>query len=182
MALLRILNYPDPRLKTIAPAVEDIHDPTVQQMIADMLETLKNTPHCGGLAATQLDIKAPQRIFVFYDSNDRALADAVCVVNPEIIAMEGEVHEPEGCMSVYCEHITAAIKRPARTRIRALSPDGKTIELERDGYLAKLFEHEIDHLNGKLYIDHLGMTSMKRRLIERKVAKVKRALKRQQDN
>ena len=69
--------------------------------------------------------------------------DAVCVVNPEIVKMEGEVHEREGCMSVYApQDVTAAVKRPALTRIRAINRDGEPVEIERDGYLAKLFQHE----------------------------------------
>jgi peptide deformylase len=171
MTVLRILDYPDPRLKTVAPVVEDVHQPEIQQMIDDMLETLLKTPRCGGLAATQLDIAKPKRIFVFYDSND-SQSNPTCVVNPEIISTTGEVFEEEGCMSVYCEEVSAKLKRPQRTKIKCINRDGQAMELERDGYLAKLFVHECDHLNGKLYIDYL--LPLKRRMVDKKVTKLRR--------
>ncbi|MEM9243218.1 MAG: peptide deformylase [Pseudomonadota bacterium] len=169
MTLLKILNYPNPRLKTKAQTVEDVHNEKVQQMIADMLETLQNTPHCGGLAASQLDIAHPLRIFVFYDSEDSS-SNPTCIVNPEVIKTEGEVFEEEGCMSVYSDQILAKVKRPQRTTIKGLDTRGETIEMAREGYLAKLFVHECDHLDGKLYIDYLK--PLKRKLIEKKIAKV----------
>jgi peptide deformylase len=174
MTILRILDYPDPRLKTVAEAVVDINDPEVQQMISDMLETLENTPNCGGLAATQLDIKNPKRIFVFYDFIESEGTPAVptCVVNPEIVHIEGEVFEEEGCMSVYPDYIQAKVTRPAITHMRAMDRHGKPVEYIRSGYLAKNFMHEIDHLNGKLYIDHLK--PVKRTLVNGKITKAKR--------
>ncbi|OGT30880.1 MAG: peptide deformylase [Gammaproteobacteria bacterium RIFCSPHIGHO2_12_FULL_35_23] len=173
MAVLRILNYPDPRLKTVAEPVTDINDPIVQQMIADMLETLVNTPHCGGLAATQLDIQNPKRIFVFYDffEDKNSKETPTVVINPEIVNTEGEVFEQEGCMSVYPNEILAAILRPARTHMRGLDRHGKPIEFIREGYLAKNFMHEVDHLNGKLYIDHLK--PLKRTMLDKKIKKVR---------
>lgn len=175
MSVLRILNYPDPRLKTVAEKVENIHDPDVQKMIDDMLETLLNTPHCGGLAATQLDIEHPKQIFVFYDFDESDLSKpqvATVVVNPEIISTEGEVFEEEGCMSVYPDFIQAKVKRPAKTHMRALDRHGNVVEYTRTGYLAKNFMHETDHLNGKLYIDHLK--PVKRSVVDGKILKAKR--------
>jgi len=179
MTILRILDYPDPRLKTCAPAVEDINDPKIQQMIDDMLETLHHTPHCGGLAATQLDIAEPKRIFVFYDfiEEQNTAAVATVVVNPEIVSIAGEVFEEEGCMSVSPDFVRAKVKRPARTHMRALDRNGKSVEYVRTGYLAKNFQHEIDHLNGVLYIDYLK--PVKRAVIDAKLMKVQRLLAKQ---
>lgn len=176
MTILKILDYPDPRLKTIAPTVEDVQDATIQKMIDDMLETLEKTPYCGGLATTQLDIKHPKRIFVFYDSNESQL-NATVAINPEIIATEGKQREHEGCMSVYCDHIRVKVERPLRCTIRTLDRQGKTLEMEREHYLASLFCHEIDHLNGKICIDHLQ--PLKRKLIDKKISKIRRKLAQQ---
>ena len=171
MVLLRILDYPDPRLKTIAPAVTDIHDPRIQQMVDDMLETLEKTPHCGGLAATQLDIIDPVRIFVFYD-DDHGQNNAICVINPEIVETVGEQFEEEGCMSVYSDYIRIRVKRPVATKLSAIDRHGKPFTLERDSYLATLFIHETDHLNGKLCIDHLK--PIKRKMIDKKIDKIRK--------
>lgn len=171
MAILAILDYPNQRLTKAAPVVDDVHQSEIQQMVDDMLETLLNTPRCGGLAATQLDIVKPKRIFVFYDSND-SQKNPTCVINPEIVETSGEVFEEEGCMSVYSEQLSAKVKRPKRTKIKGLDRHGQVIEMEREGYLAKLFVHECDHLDGKLYIDYL--LPLKRRLLDKKVSKLKR--------
>jgi peptide deformylase len=168
MTVLRILEYPDPRLKTVARKVTNINDAKVQKDIDDMLETLLKTPHCGGLAATQLDIKDPYYIFVFFDNDENSTP--ICVVNAEIIDTQGEVFEDEGCMSVYPNHIRASVTRPKKTKIKCLDRHGKEHELERDGYLAKLFVHETDHLDGKVYIDHLS--TLKRGMIDKKITKV----------
>lgn len=175
MTVLRILDYPDPRLKKVADKVDDVNAPEVQQMISDMLETLENTPQCGGLAATQLDIAEPKQIFVFYDfdaDEPEKGQKATAVINPEIIATEGEVFEPEGCMSVYPDHVHAPVKRPAKTHMRALDPQGNEVEYIRTGYLAKNFMHETEHLNGKLYIDLLK--PLKRSMVEKKIKKAKK--------
>ena len=173
MAILDILKYPDPRLKTKAPLVDDIKSADVQKMIQDMLETLAHTEHCGGLAATQLDIKNPRRIFVYNDfdeANPANGSEPLVIVNPEIIETEGEVYESEGCMSVYPDAVQAPVKRPAKTTIRAIDQFGAVLELTRTGYLAKLFQHEIDHLNGTLYIDHLK--PLKRQMVDKKIDKI----------
>lgn len=176
MSIYSILQYPNPRLKTVAPAVEDIHAPHVQTMIHNMLETLNHTEHCGGLAATQLDIEHPLRIFVYYDyeNDDHSTQVARAIINPEIIKTEGEVFEEEGCMSVYPDHIHAAVTRPAFTTMKAMNEKGESIELTRGGYLAKLFIHEVDHLNGKVYIDHLK--PLKRQLLDKKITKLRKKI------
>ncbi len=172
MTLLAILQYPDPRLKTVAAPVEDVHAPETKTMISDMLETLEKTEHCGGLAATQLDIAHPQQIFVFYDYDEAEpeKRTPMVVINPKIIKTEGAVLEEEGCMSVHPNHIQAKITRPAFTTIEALDSQGLRMELTRGGYLAKLFVHEIDHLQGKVFIDHLK--PLKRKMVDEKIKKV----------
>lgn len=179
MTILKILDYPNPRLKNRAARVDDISNHSVQSMIQDMLDTLKNTEQCGGLAATQLDIKDPLQIFVYYDVEDDNPDDAqACVaVNPEIVSTEGEVVEPEGCMSVYPDYIQASVKRPEKTTMRAMDENGETFESTRDGYLAKLFIHEVDHLQGRLYIDHLK--PVKRNMLDKKIQKLRKKLKKQ---
>lgn len=181
MAVYRILEYPDPLLKRVAEPVDDINAPEVQEMIANMLETLDNTPHCGGLASTQLSTKNPKRIFVFYDfiEGESHEQTATVAVNPEIIKTEGEVHEPEGCMSVYPDFIHPAVSRPQTTTMRCLDQHGNEVEFTRSGYLAKNFVHEIDHLNGKVFIDYLK--PLKRSMVDKKIQKIKRVLAKKQD-
>ncbi len=175
MTRLAILQYPDPRLKTVAAPVENVQASETKTMIHDMLETLEKTEHCGGLAATQLDIKHPQQIFVFYDydESDSEKRTPMVVINPKIIKTEGTVFEDEGCMSVHPDHIHAKITRPAFTTIEALDAQGNRIELTRGGYLAKLFVHEIDHLEGRVFIDHLK--PLKRKMVDAKIKKVIKA-------
>ena len=181
MTVLRILAYPDPRLTICAPPVEDVQADEIQKMIADMVETLENTPHCGGLAATQLDIASPKRIFVFYDfieGKDDQKPVITVAINPEILSTEGEVYEEEGCMSVFPQLVSAKVTRPKRTHMRALNPKGEWVEYIREGYLAKNFMHEIDHLNGKLYIDYLK--PLKRKLLDAKMEKLNRLISKKQ--
>jgi peptide deformylase len=168
MAILQILNYPNPRLHTKAEKVTNIDDPRIQRIIDDMLETLLHTKNCGGLAATQLDIKNPPYITVVYLNSDKD--HPVCLVNPEILETEGEISEAEGCMSIYPEDIHSAIKRPLKVKAKALDRYGKTMDLHVEGYEAKLIPHEIDHLNGKLYLDHLS--PLKRERIDKKICKL----------
>lgn len=181
MTILRILDYPDPKLKRVAISVDDINDPRAQQMITDMLETLEHTPHCGGLASTQLSTVDPFRIFVFYDfiggvSHEQI---ATVAVNPEIISTEGEVKEAEGCMSVYPDFIHLAVRRPKTTTMRCLDQTGKVVELTRSGYLAKNFVHEVDHLNGLVFIDHLK--PLKRTMVDKKIIKVQRIIEKERN-
>jgi peptide deformylase len=168
MAMLKILNYPDPRLRLKAQKVTDVDDVRIQGIINDMLETLQNTENCGGLAATQLDIIDPPYMTVLYllPHQDQP----TCLINPEIIAMEGEVFEPEGCMSIYPDEIHCAIKRPAKVKAKAWDSYCQAIEINAEGYIAKCIQHEIDHLNGMLYIDRLS--PLKRQLVEKKIHKL----------
>lgn len=172
MSVVKILQYPDPRLKVEGEWIETIDD-EVKQVIDDMFETHYAASNCAALAATQLDFKTPKRITVidFSDSKNQPL----CLVNPKIIERKGEQNEVEGCMSVYPDYIHERVKRAEWIKVSALDRDGKSLEFEAEGFMAKCIQHELDHLDGKLYIDHLS--SLKRRLVDDKIKKLRRKLK-----
>lgn len=172
MTILKILEYPDRRLKTVAKKVEKI-DAHIQKIIDDMFETHYNTENCAALAATQLDIQDPPAITVidFSPAKDQPL----CLINPEIIERSGEHEEIEGCMSVFPQQIHEKVKRAAKIKVRALDREGKQLEFEAEDFMAKCIQHELDHLNGKIYLDHLSR--LKRTLTEEKIKKIKRRKK-----
>lgn len=170
MAMIEILQYPDPRLRIKARIVTDFNDPELQKIIDDMFETLYNTENCAGLAATQLAIPNPPRVTVIDVSSEHN--QPLCLINPEILAREGEVALPEGCMSVHPDHVHETVRRAPRIKAKAYDRHGKEFTFEAEGLLAKCVQHEIDHLNGKLYIDHLS--TLKRHLVETKIKKILR--------
>lgn len=168
MSILKILQYPNPRLKTVAKPVKNFDD-ELQHVIDNMLETHYNAKNCAALAATQLDIQQPPHITVidFSPNKDQPL----CLINAEIIAHQGELTEEEGCMSVgggTYEKVTRATK----ITVRAADRHGKPLEFEAQDFMAKCIQHELDHLNGKIFLDHLS--PFKRRRIDEKLAKLKR--------
>jgi peptide deformylase len=171
MTILKILQYPDKRLKRVAVKVE-VFDETIQKVIDDMFETHYATENCAALAATQLNLEIPWRITVidYSQSKDQPL----CLVNPEIVHREGEQNVPEGCMSVWPEYIHEKVKRANKIKVQAQDRYGKPIEIEAEGYFAKCLQHEIDHLDGKIYVDHLHKIK-----VERINQKVKKILRRQ---
>jgi peptide deformylase len=153
MTVISILQYPDPRLHTKARSVKNVADKEIQKIIDDMLETLLNTSNCAGLSATQLDIADPPRITVIYDDNNKAL----CLINPEVIAKGDEtITSDEGCMSIYPNNIHAPVKRAKTVTVKALNRDGQSVKIEANGFLAKCLQHEIDHLDGVIYLDYLS--------------------------
>jgi peptide deformylase len=164
MAKLDILTFPDPRLRNQARAVERVDD-AVRRIVDDMLETMYAAPGIG-LAAIQVDI--PKRIVVIDISDDKQ--DPLCLINPEILERSGEEQMDEGCLSVpgFYETVT----RAERVRVRALGRDGQPFELDTDGLLAVCIQHEIDHLDGRLFVDHIS--ALKRQRIRRKLEKDKR--------
>jgi peptide deformylase len=167
MTVLKILQYPDPRLRTVARKVETF-DADLQKIIDDMFETHYNSENCAALAATQLDIKNPPHITVidFSPKKDQPL----CLINGEIISREGEMHEEEGCMSVgEAGAIYEKVKRALKIKVRAHNREGKTVEFEAEGFMAKCIQHELDHLDGKLFIDRLS--SLKRQRLLKKLNK-----------
>lgn len=173
MAILDILQYPDPRLHVKAQPVDDVKDPEIQKIIDDMFETLCSTPYCAGLSTTQLDIKNPKRISVIDESPDNA--QPFCLVNPVITHREGDASYAEGCMSIYPgENIRANIKRADKITFEALDRDGNHLEIAAEGIFSICVQHELDHLDGILYIDHLS--PLKRKLIEKKITKIRRQM------
>jgi peptide deformylase len=146
--LLPILEFPDPRLRRVAAPVAAI-GPEIVKLIRDMAETMYAAPGIG-LAATQVDVH--KRIIVMDLSETR---DELHVfINPEVLASEGEVETEEGCLSVpgYYDDV----RRAARVRVRAQDEHGEPFELEAEGLLAVCIQHEMDHLMGKVFVDHLS--------------------------
>ncbi|MBK8164260.1 MAG: peptide deformylase [Gammaproteobacteria bacterium] len=164
MAILHILHYPDPRLRIKAEPVEQVDD-EVRQMVDDMLETMYDAPGIG-LAAPQVSVS--KRLIVIDISETR---DApVCLINPVILAREGSEVMEEGCLSV--PGIYDTVERAAAIRVQAVGRDGASYEMEADGLLAVCIQHEMDHLEGKLFVDYL--TEMKRQRIKKKLEKYRR--------
>lgn len=168
MALLKVLTEPDPRLHIVAKPVEQVDD-TIRQIMSDMLETMYHEQGVG-LAATQVGID--KRIIVIDVSSDlKNKPQPLKMANPEIIwASEETKKDFEACLSVPEQQ--AEVTRAVAVKIRYLDEHGKNQELEGDGLLAVCIQHEIDHLNGILYIDHLSR--LKRSIILRKLSRLKR--------
>ena len=164
MAKLEILEIPDPRLRTIAKPVESF-DETLVQLVEDMLETMYDARGIG-LAATQVNVH--QRLLVLDVSE--AQDSPREYVNPEIIETEGTETCEEGCLSV--PGIYADVSRAERIRIRALDRKGNPFEESLDGMHAVCVQHEIDHLDGKLFVDYLS--PLKRRIVMKKLEKVRK--------
>jgi peptide deformylase len=165
MALLDILHFPDPRLRRRAAPVGAVDD-ALRRMLDDMLETMYAAKGVG-LAATQVNIHLCMLVADVSDDRDQPLF----LVNPEIIARDGLQESEEGCLSVpgFYEPVT----RAEQIRVRALDRDGQPLELETDGLLAVCIQHEIDHLDGKLFVDYLS--EIKRQRIRKKLIKSQRA-------
>ena len=161
MALLPILRYPDPRLHTRAAPVREVND-EIRQLIADMAETMYEAPGIG-LAATQVNVH--QRVVVIDTSEDKSAL--LALINPEIIARSGEQVCEEGCLSV--PGIYDKVSRSETVRVRALDQQGKTFELDAEGLLAVCIQHELDHLEGKVFVEYLS--KLKQTRIKDKLAK-----------
>ena len=167
MALLQILEFPDPRLRNRAQAVTQV-DATLRTLIDDMFETMYAAPGIG-LAATQVGIAL--RIFVADISVGRNPADLLVFVNPEFIERDGMQLEEEGCLSV--PGFNATVARPARVTVKGLNRDGNEQLIEGTGLLARCFQHEMDHLDGTLFVDRLR--GLQKDLIVRKIKKLSRS-------
>ena len=164
MALLPILVAPDPVLKTKATPVATVDD-SLRQLMDDMLETMYDAPGIG-LAAPQIGVS--KRVIVMDIAQEDEPKAPLCMVNPELVWVSDEdATYEEGCLSVP-EHY-ADVVRPAEIRVRYLDRDGKQQELKTGGLLATVIQHEMDHLDGILFIDHLS--SLKRNMILRKLLK-----------
>ena len=162
MALLPVLCYPDPRLHKVAKPVAQV-DARVKKIVADMADTMYDAPGVG-LAATQVDVH--ERIVVIDVSDDQN--ELMVFINPEIIWASAETKSwREGCLSVpdYYDEV----ERPSEIRVRALDVDGKEFELDADGLLAVCLQHELDHLQGKVFVEYLSI--LKRTRISQKMKK-----------
>lgn len=164
MAKLEVLHFPDPRLRKKAVPVESI-DESVRQLAADMLETMY-AENGVGLAATQVNVQ--QRVIVIDVSEGRD--QPLALVNPEILEQEGNEQSQEGCLSV--PGFFDTVERSTQVRYRFLSLDGELVQAEADGLMAICLQHEIDHLNGRLFIDYLS--GLKRERIRKKIEKQER--------
>jgi peptide deformylase len=164
MAILDILHFPDPRLRAIAQPVAEI-DTAIRRLIDNMFETMYSAPGIG-LAATQVNIN--KRIVVIDVSEDKE--QPLCLINPEILDSSGVEEMEEGCLSV--PGVYETVQRADHVRVRALDRDGKPFELETGGLLAVCIQHEIDHLDGKLFVDYLSQ--LKRTRIRKKLEKHQR--------
>ncbi len=161
MSILEILHYPDPRLRNCAKPVEEF-DRKLKEFADSMLETMYHSSGIG-LAATQVGVN--QRVVVIDVSDERD--QPLCLINPEILEQDGEEVSEEGCLSV--PSVYEKVTRAERIRIKAQDKNGAWIELEADGLLAVCIQHEIDHLDGKLFIDYLS--GLKRQRIRKKLEK-----------
>lgn len=165
MALLPILNFPDPRLRTKAKPVEVVDD-QIRTLAADMLETMYAAPGIG-LAASQVDRHIQLIVIDLSEEKNQPLV----FINPKITPLTQDTQPyEEGCLSV--PQVFDKVERSAQVKIEALDLDGKPFTLEADGLLAVCIQHEMDHLDGKLFVDYLS--PLKRQRIREKIAKAER--------
>ena len=173
MAVLPIVEVPDPRLRLVSQPVTEVDDIT-RQLVADMIETMY-AAHGIGLAAIQIGVAS--RVLVIdlqeeRDAEDQAIRAPRAYINPEILSVSEELSTyNEGCLSIPEQY--AEVSRPARCRVRWLDEQGQGHEAEFDGLLATCMQHEIDHLNGVLFVDHISR--LKRDMVMKKLAKQRKA-------
>lgn len=164
MAILDILVYPDPRLRTVAKPVKTV-DGRIQTLIKDMIETMHDANGIG-LAATQVDVHEQVIVMQIQEDKDEPRV----LINPTIIEKDGETVYDEGCLSV--PEYYAPVKRAETIKITALDEQGEIYELEADGLLAICIQHEMDHLQGKVFVDYLSRLKQDR--VRKKLAKLSR--------
>ena len=161
MSLLDILYYPDAQLRRTASEINNV-DGNVAKLADQMLETMYAAPGIG-LAATQVNVHERLVVIDVSEENDSPLV----LINPEILASDGEEEMQEGCLSI--PGVYETVKRPAEVRIAAIDREGNPFEMDADGLLAVCIQHEIDHLNGKLFVDYLS--PLKRNRIRKRMEK-----------
>lgn len=164
MAVLEVLHFPDERLRTLAQPVGSV-TPEIKQLVKDMFDTMYAAPGIG-LAATQVNVH--KQIIVMDLSEDRS--NPLCFINPEILESSGSASGEEGCLSVPGAYDN--VERAERIKVRALDGNGEGFELEAEGLLAVCIQHEMDHLQGKLFIDYLS--ALKRQRLKKKMQKQQR--------
>lgn len=161
MPLLPILHFPDPRLRTRATPVATV-DESIRTLIRDMFETMYEAPGIG-LAASQVDVH--KRLIVIDVSEEKNAPQVF--INPQLVEKQGVEEMDEGCLSV--PGVYERVQRAERVKVRALDRDGRPFEMEAEGLLAVCLQHEMDHLEGKLFVDYLS--SLKRQRIQKKLEK-----------
>lgn len=161
MALRTILHYPDPRLRQVAKPVAAVDD-DIRRLVDDMAETMYAAPGIG-LAAVQINV--PKRVVVIDVSETRRALQVF--INPEIVEHDGKQVFEEGCLSV--PGVFDEVERAQHIRVRALDRDGKPFEIEAEGLFATCIQHEIDHLDGKVFVDYLSRLKQSR--IRKKIEK-----------
>ncbi|MCK4950985.1 MAG: peptide deformylase [Gammaproteobacteria bacterium] len=161
MAKLEILHYPDPRLRNKARPVGQV-DNKVRKFVDDMLETMYAAPGIG-LAATQVNIAKQIVVIDLSENKDQPL----CLINPQILQASGEEETEEGCLSV--PGVYETVKRADSIEVRALNQQGEPFEMKAEGILAVCIQHELDHLDGKLFVDYLSQ--LKKQRIRKKLEK-----------
>ena len=164
MALLTILHFPDPKLRTIAKPVTEFDD-KLRQLIDDMFETMYAAPGIG-LAATQVDRHIRLLVMDVSENSNNPR----CLINPEILEADGEEEMDEGCLSVPGFYET--VRRAEHIRVRAQDKYGEFFEFEADGIESVCVQHEMDHLEGKLFVDYIS--NLKRNRIRTKLVKQKK--------
>ncbi len=164
MATLTVLHYPDPRLRIKAARIDRVDD-EIRNLARDMIETMYAAPGIG-LAATQVNV--PKRILVTDVSEKRD--QPLCLINPRILEQQGVVEMEEGCLSV--PGVFEVVQRAERVSVKAIGLDGALFTLEAEGLLAVCIQHEMDHLDGKLFVDYLSL--LKRNRIRKKLEKQQR--------
>lgn len=161
MALLEVLRFPDERLRNVAKPVEVVDD-SIRKLIDDMFETMKQEQ---GIGLASIQVNVPKRVVVIDVSAEQD--QPIALVNPEIVARNGSVVSEEGCLSVPNNY--AKVDRAETVTVRALDRDGNEFTIDADGMLAICIQHELDHLDGKLFIDYLS--PLKRQRIRKKLEK-----------
>jgi peptide deformylase len=164
MAILQILHYPDQRLHTIAEPVSKVDD-SIRRLIDDMAETMYAAPGIG-LAATQVDVHKRVIVIDISETHD----DLLILINPSLVRAEGHAEREEGCLSV--PGIYDRVTRAARIAVTALNREGRPFTLETDGLLAVCIQHEMDHLQGKVFVEYLSR--LKQNRIRQKLKKRER--------
>lgn len=164
MSLLKILSYPDPRLRKRSVQVERM-DKEIEKLLDDMIETMYKAPGVG-LAAPQVGINL-RVIVIDVSVKQEGTPGLIQLINPEIVSSEAKQVEEEGCLSI--TGFSSEVRRKATVKVQGLDRSGKLIEIEGSGLLARAFQHEIDHIDGILYIDRLSR--LKRELLRKKIEK-----------
>ena len=177
MSIIKILQYPNPLLRRKGIKVTDF-GPETQKIIDDMFETHYAATNCAALAATQLNIDNAPHITVIEFSEEKN--QPLCIVNGEIIQSEGEIVETEGCMSVgHGSDIFDNVKRATKIKVKAQDRHGNPLEFDAEGFMAKCIQHELHHLEGKLYIDLLS--PLKKNRIVKKIKATNRRKNKRKD-